>query len=84
MDRMSGELHDSHFPKDTRQYDQKTLDGGHIMLAALCLMSLFYLTVFPFQMFRPTGHALETYNETGLPSRIPFIFNTWREYENVQ
>jgi hypothetical protein len=54
------------------------------MLAALIWLGIYYVSIKPFNLFPPSAKSEEIYDLPQLKSRIPFLFKTWREYENVQ
>ena len=55
-----------------------------MMKAAICYIVVYYLTVKPFKLFQPSAQAARVYNDVELKSRFPSVFQSWREYENVQ
>ena len=80
--RMTGDLHDHKFPDEESVYDIRTLQAGYVMQAALCWMSAYYLIVKPLKLF---GGDNQRTDDPGRPvPRLPKLFITWREYENVQ
>ena len=81
---ITGEVHDWNYPDEPKQYDIRTIETAYILDAGLCWLGLFYLIVKPLKLFDADNIVmLKRYDQTGLPARLPFIFSTWREYENL-
>ena len=80
--RMTGELHDNQFPSEEPFYDIRTLEAGYVMQAALVWMSAYYVIVKPLKLFGGDNQRTEEPNRPA--PRLPKLFITWREYENVQ
>jgi hypothetical protein len=83
---MIGDIHDKTFPDAAPWYPQRTKDCGNIMVAAIVLLSVYFLVVKPFKLLN-VDHPVTVrhYDRTGLKPRWPvnLVFTTWREYENV-
>ena len=82
--RMTGELDDWNYPDEEPQYDIRQTQSGYIMVATLCLLGTYIVFLKPLGYWKPSPEAVHVYDDTGLASRIPKLFSTWREYENVQ
>jgi hypothetical protein len=80
---MTGELHDHMYPNQDKWYDKRLTDAGIVMKVALVWLGFFYLIVKPFKLFPLSEESERKYDSTGLKSRFPHIFRTWREYENL-
>ncbi len=81
---MTGELHDWSYPDEPPQYFARQTQAGYVMISALCWLGFYYLVIKPFKFFVPSQETINRYNDTGLDSRFPMFFATWREYENIQ
>ena len=81
---ITGEVHDWKYPEETPIYDERTTQTGYILNAGLCWLAVFYLFVRPFKLFHADNQEmLVRYDTTGLPPRLPWLFKTWRDYENM-
>lgn len=82
---ITAEVHDWNYPDEPPQYDEHTIQTAYILDAGLCWLGIYYLIVKPFKLFDADNpEKLKEYDTTGLPSRSPMFFHTWREYENFQ
>lgn len=82
---MSGELYDFMYPGDNNQlYDHRTVQAGYIMLVALIWLAIYFVIIKHIPSIQPTDEQEAIYNISFLKSRIPFLFKTWRDYENSQ
>lgn len=79
---MSGELHDLTFTNQKEQFLEHQETASYIMIAALCLLAVYYLIIRQIHSLKPTPRALAIYDDIGLKSKYPWVFGTWREYEN--
>lgn len=79
---MTGELHDTEFPNEPSMYDQRALECGYIMMAALIWIGLYYVLLKPLHLMNERTAKGEEYNTTGLQCRFKWFFKSWREYEN--
>ena len=81
---ITGEVHDWKYPEDLPIYDERTTQTGYILSIGLCWLVIFYVFVRPFKLFDVENHEmLIRYDTTGLSPRLPWLFKTWRDYENM-
>lgn len=80
---MTGEVHDYYFPNDYPQYEDRQRQASYIMMSALCWLGVYYFIIRPLGLLKPNADAVAIYDDTGLSTRFPLFFNTWREYENI-
>eukprot|EP01041_Mallomonas_annulata_P000343 gene343-612_t len=80
---MQGELHDYMYPDEPTMIDRRQQDSGYMMVAALCWLAIYYLILKPLNVLPMSEHARNMYDDTGLKCRIPLMFNSWRQYENI-
>ena len=81
---ITGEVHDWNYPDEPPLYDERTVQASYILDAGLCWLGIFYLIVKPLKLLDADNPVqLRRYDGTGLPARFPFLFPTWREYENA-
>lgn len=81
---MSGEIHDYHYPHSPSWMIARQTDAGHIMIAAMCWLFVYYTVIKPFRFWQPSKESLLKYDETGLTEMKEWKYITWREYENSQ
>lgn len=81
---MAADLHDHQYPDAPQVYPQRTIEAGHMMLAALGFQVFYYCVIKPCKLFQPSREMEMQYDDTQLQCRFHPLFRTWREYENVQ
>lgn len=79
---MLGELHDTQYPDEKSQYDQREMECGYIMMAALIWIGIYYFVLKPLNLMNEKTAKGEEYDTTGLQCRFSWFFKSWREYEN--
>ena len=85
---MTGDIHDYvlDYPDDDYNdwYDRQTSQAAIMMETGISWLAFFYLIVKPLKLFGADDpDTVAAYDTTGLPPRWPFLFKTWREYENI-
>lgn len=83
-------LHDSNFPKETKIFDNRSLDASNLLIAAILFQSLYQFILRPFFFPNPNNRGITPYDEPRFHARtttisIPFLhFDNWRDYERFQ
>eukprot|EP01041_Mallomonas_annulata_P003882 gene3882-7751_t len=81
---MTGELYCSkNCFGDYTVYESHSDECGYIMILAFIWLAIFYIIVLPLNLLPLSTAAKEAYDEMSLSSPYPYLFSTWREYENV-
>lgn len=67
-------------------YDaSRSTAAGYIMLGGLCWLTVLYLVIKPLSLLDCNNpETISQYNRSGMKTRWPLLFSTWREYENIQ
>jgi len=71
-------------------YTSRNLDANKILDCALCLLGVYYVILKPIELmypefFRKYGlNPVDEFEATESKPRFPFIFKSWREYQNLQ
>lgn len=81
---MEGELDDFKFPNNPYYpvYAEHSMQANDILVAAACVLGVYYAIIRPFDLLKPSKTINDFYNEHGMESPFPLLFPLWRDYEN--
>ena len=83
---MSADTLTYRYPDRPNHYDERTAVASNLMLAGLLWLLLLYTIIKPFRLLDwcESQKSLKKYDNSGLPPRFPGLFNSLRDYENIQ
>ena len=82
---MSADTLTYRYPDYPSYYDSRVKVAGDVLLAGLLWLCVLHLLVKPLKLFDcENPKTLKIYNDSGLPTRWPLLFNSIRDYENIQ
>ena len=87
---VNASLHDYLFPKETKLFDDRTLDVSNLLIAIILFQSLYQFVLRPFFFPNPNNRGITPYDEPRFVHKttiikLPFLcFDNWRDYERFQ